>query len=86
MFSKSGKIGHFAKANAFEILVSLGRQLNLPKTYQKSFYNHITVDLCKKTLKKTANIPKMTSFRKVAKLAIWERLTPLKIWPVWAEN
>ena len=42
----------FAKSSA------LGQKIKLHKTHQKRLYNHITVILCKKPLKKRSNIQK----------------------------
>ena len=50
-------------------MVKLGQKLQLSKTSEKRLQNHIL--LCKK---EKANIPKMTSFYKSAKLATLELL------------
>ena len=75
--SKSGKNGHFAKAivrqNSQKRPI-LGLKIKVPKTYEKRLYNHIRVILCKKLLEETPTIPKLRRLRKVAKMAILQRL------------
>ena len=43
-------------------MVSLGQKLKMPKRWEKLFYDHITVGVCKKPHQKTPNIRKMTAF------------------------
>ena len=42
-------------------MLSLGQKLKMPKRYEKRFYEHIEVVVCKKPLQKTPNIRKMTA-------------------------
>ena len=50
-------------------MVSVGQKIKLLKTCKKRLYNHIIVVLCKKLIEKTANIPEMRGFSKLAKMA-----------------
>ena len=40
-------------------MVSLGKEIKLPKMGEKPFYKHIAVVLCKKRLENTASIREM---------------------------
>ena len=75
---KSGKIGHFAKADPFENLVSFGPKLKLPKTRQKSLYNHITVDLCKKAPRKNSQYSKNDKLLKSGKIGHFAKANPFE--------
>ena len=55
-------------------LVSLGQKLKMPKTCDKTLYKHIRLVLCKKRLRKAANIWEMRPFWKLAKMATMQRL------------
>ena len=55
-------------------ILSLGQKIKLRKTCEKHLYNYIRVVLCKKWLKKTANIRKMRAFWKWPKMATMQRL------------
>ena len=55
-------------------ILTLGQKIKLSKIYEKRFYKHIKVVLCKKELEKTANIRKMRAFWKWPKMATMQRL------------
>ena len=55
-------------------ILTLGHKIKLPKICEKRFYKHIQVVLCKKRLKKTANIRKLRAFWKWPKMATMQRL------------
>ena len=55
---------------------------NIPKTTLEPYYSG---SVQKKGSKKD-KIPKMTSFRKVAKLAIFAKAIAFAIWSVWEQN
>ena len=55
-------------------MLSLGQKLKMPKTCDKRLYKHIRLVLCKKRLKKAANIWEMRPFWKLAKMATMQRL------------
>ena len=59
-------------------ILSLGQKIKLPKTCEKRLNKHIRVVLCKKRLKKTANIRKMRVFWKLGKrkgYRLWKMVT-----------
>ena len=49
--------------------LSLGQKIKLPETCQKHLYKHTKVVVCKKRLKKTANIRKLRPFWKLPRMA-----------------
>ena len=67
-YSKSATIFNIDKNGlnpwviAFAKSSVLGQKIKLHKTHQKWLYNHITVILCKKPLKKRSNIRKVRPF------------------------
>ena len=73
-FWKLAKMPTMQRLWPFCKMVSLGQKLKMPKTCDKRLYKHITVVLCKKRLKKTANIRKMRPFCKLAKMPSMQRL------------
>ena len=50
-------------------MLSLGQKLKMPKRWEKRFYNHTEVVVCKKLLPKTPNSRKMRAFWKWPNLA-----------------
>ena len=56
------KIGHNAWATAHVKWSVWVKKLKLPKRWEKVYYDHITVVVCKNPLQKTPNILKMTAF------------------------
>ena len=55
-------------------MVSVAQKLNFVKTCEKRLYNHITMVLRKKLLKKRANNKKITRFWKFEKMATLQSL------------
>ena len=78
------KTGTIPKMTSFGNVANFGILQKLQSLQDGKFgariklYNHITVDLCEKSLKETANIPKMTSFGRVAKLINLQTLQALQ--------
>ena len=58
---KMAKTGHEEDATALAN-VTFVQKLKIPKSWQKRFYDHIRVVLCKKPLYKTPNIQKIKAF------------------------
>ena len=71
---KVAKSGHNAKAIAHAKSSVWVKKKKLPKAGKNRFYKHIRVVVCKKRLKKAANIRKMRAFGKWAKVATMQRL------------
>ena len=52
------KIGHHAKAIAFEKRSVLGEKFKMSKRCENRYYDHIKVVVCKKVLQKTPKLEK----------------------------
>ena len=67
-------------------MLSLGEKLKFSKTCEKRFQKHIGVVFCKKQLKKTPSIRKMTSFGKMAKIGHNAWSIAFAKFSVWVKN
>ena len=62
------KIGHYAKGYRLCKGMTLAQKIKLKKRCEKGHWHLIRVTLCKKRLKKTANIRQNDKFLKMAKI------------------
>ena len=68
IFEKWDHFGNRPSCKGYRLckMVSLGQNFKWPKKFEKRFYKHVRVVLCKKPLGKTPNTPEMRPFWKSA--------------------
>ena len=76
---KIGKMATMQKLYSLWKMVILGQEINLPKTFEKRFYKHITDLLCKKRLQKAPNIREIRRFWNLQKWPLCKKYSLCKM-------